>query len=124
MAKGVFYTKGMNEGDQEKVRSIVSDLFMDQRENSLFFARPVCFAYYGIDVLTDLVSESEFTNPRIEGCSNGKQHYWLAFDIGEESYLIDPFFKYIGLEEYTGDVLDREKVRCYEKKSLFLIKEN
>jgi hypothetical protein len=119
MAKGIFHPKGIGKRNQRKVKTLVSDLFLDQCKNPLFFARPVAFAFYGIHPLTTLVSNSEFTNPRIERSNfKAEKNYWLAFDVNEESLVIDPFFRYVGLEKYAGEVLGREQVRCYEDKRI------
>jgi hypothetical protein len=118
MAKGIFYLKGLRREERKKVKDLTIDLLSRNLENPLFLSQPARFVYCGIDTLTELVFESEFANPRIEGSLNGNRHYWLAFDIGEESLVIDFFFKYVGLEKYARDVLSKKQAKCYESKRI------
>ena len=117
---------GLSQKEKELVKEITIAVLSDLKETSPH-SLELCtfFVSNGYEPLVKAVKHrSGIKNPRIEGddANPFDQHYWLAFDIGNDgqkhirTVLIDPIFGYVGLEEFTGDLLDYEHLWYYKRK--------
>lgn len=119
---------GLN-GAANKIIKEVATAVLDNivKQESWILHRCTFFASSGIDYLLKATENKQtVVNPRIEGndANPFNQHYWLAFDIQPKGkplikdVLLDPIFKYIGLQAHAEDLLDPDYIVYYAKKRI------
>ncbi|MBI2663233.1 hypothetical protein HYX15_01735 [Candidatus Woesearchaeota archaeon] len=125
MTYSIFFNNhGLNEEEFELVERIAQETFrLSQEIFQPALNRCNFFVYYGYEPFINIVRKNQLIlDPRIEGQDNlFDTHYWLAFDLKDKrTALIDPIFKYVGLERFAGDKLDTIHTAYYERKKVVL----